>query len=70
MNDMFKHGKEFLILGEEMQIQNNYPLIYQQYLRKLKDHNIKEKVIVREDLRGKIWKSKKWRNRRNYKLFT
>ena len=58
MNDMFKHGKEFLVLGEQGQIQKNYPIIYQQYLRRLKDSGIKEKVIVREDLRGKIWKSK------------
>ncbi|RLJ08186.1 MAG: hypothetical protein DRP16_01900, partial [Candidatus Aenigmatarchaeota archaeon] len=32
MNDMFKHGKEFLVLGEQGQIQKNYPIIYQQYL--------------------------------------
>jgi len=58
MNDMFKHGKEFLVLGEQGQIQKHYPIIYQQYLRRLKDTGIKEKVIIREDLRGKIWKSK------------
>jgi len=57
-NDMFKHGKEFLILGEQGQIQTNYPILYKQYLRRLKESKIKEKVIVREDLRGKIWKSK------------
>ena len=58
MNDMFKRAREFLILGEQRQIQKHYPIIYQQYLRRLKDHKIKEKVIIREDLRGKIWKSK------------
>ncbi len=58
MNDMFKQAKEFLVLGEQGQIQKHYPVIYQQYLRKLKDMKIKEKVIIREDLRGKIWKSK------------
>lgn len=58
MNDMFKRSREFLILGEQGQIQKHYPIIYQQYLRRLKDHKIKEKVIIREDLRGKIWKSK------------
>src|SRR3989338_8807238 len=58
MNDMFKSTKEFLILGEQGQIQKNYPILYQQYLRRLKDHKIKEKVIIREDLQGKIWKSK------------
>ena len=58
MNDMFKRAREFLVLGEQGQIQKHYPIIYQQYLRRLKDHKIKEKVIIREDLRGKIWKSK------------
>ncbi len=58
MNDMFKRARDFLVLGEQGQIQKHYPIIYQQYLRKLKDTKIKEKVIIREDLRGKIWKSK------------
>jgi len=58
MNDMFKQAREFLVLGEQGQIQKHYPILYQQYLRKLKDMKIKEKVIIREDLRGKIWKSK------------
>lgn len=57
MNDMFRYGKEFLVLGEEGQVQKNYPIIYKQYLRRLKENNIKEKVIVREDFRGKIWQS-------------
>lgn len=58
MNDMFKQAREFFVLGEQGQIQKYYPIIYQQYLRKLKDNKVKEKVIIREDLRGKIWKSK------------
>lgn len=57
-NIVFKEGKEFLFLGEEGQIQEYFPEIYRQYLRKLKERGIKEKVIIREDLRGKIWKSK------------
>jgi sugar-specific transcriptional regulator TrmB len=57
-SEVFKVGKEFLILGEQGQIQKNYPLYFQQYLRRLKKSNTKEKVIIREDLRGKIWKSK------------
>lgn len=58
MNDMFKQAREFLVLGEQGQIQKHHPIIYQQYLRRLKETKIKEKVIIREDLRGKIWKSK------------
>ena len=58
ITDMFKCGKEFLVLGEQGQIQLNYPLIYKQYLRMLKETRIKERVIVREDLRGKILQSR------------
>ena len=58
INDMFKCGKEFLVLGEQGQIQKHYPGIYKQYLKRLEESGIREKVVVREDLRGKIWKSK------------
>lgn len=57
-NIVFKDAKEFLFLGEEGQVQKNFPNHYMQYLRRLKETGIKEKVIIREDLRGKIWKSK------------
>lgn len=58
-NIVFKDAKEFLFFGEEGQVQKNYPIYYKQYLRKLKENNIKEKVIIRADLKGKILKSKK-----------
>ena len=59
LNDMFKSNtKEFLVLGEQGQIQTNYPIIYSQYLKKLEKTRIKEKVLVREDFKGKIEKSK------------
>lgn len=58
MNDMFKHGNEFLILGEQGQTQKYYPTLYKQYFRRIVEQNIKEKSIIREDLKGKIWKSK------------
>ena len=59
LNDMFRsNAKEFLILGEQGQIQTNYPIIYSQYLKKLEKTRIKEKVLVREDFRKKIEKSK------------
>lgn len=47
MNDMFKHGKKFLVLGEQGQIQTHYPIVYSQYLKKLEENKIKEKVLVR-----------------------
>ncbi|MCK4649839.1 hypothetical protein KAT36_01265 [Candidatus Pacearchaeota archaeon] len=57
-NEIFKDNKKFFILGEQGQVQINYPEYSEQYLRRLKENKIKEKVIVREDLRGKIKKSK------------
>lgn len=45
MNDMFKYGKEFLVLGEEGQIQANYPILYQQYLLKLNNTELKKKSL-------------------------
>lgn len=59
INDMFKSNeKEFLILGEEGQLQSNYPIIYSQYLKRLEKEKKKEKVLIREDFRKKIGKSK------------
>jgi len=59
INDIFKSKvKEFLVLGEQGQIQINYPIIYSQYLRKLEKEKIKEKVLVRGDFKGKLEKSK------------
>jgi len=58
INDMFKQKTEFLIFGEEGQIQTHSPTLYKQYLRRLIEEDIHEKLIVRGDWRGKIWKSK------------
>ncbi len=57
-NDLFKSAHEILVLGEEGHMQNNYPVLYKQYLKRLENNSLKEKVIVREDLRGKLWNSK------------
>lgn len=59
MNDMLSgKAREILVLGEEGQIQTHYPAVYREYMRRLKELKIREKVLVREDLRGKLWQSK------------
>ena len=58
IDDMFKHGKEFFVFGEEGLMQKYYPALYKQYLRRLKETGIKEKVLVREDFKNNVWKSK------------
>lgn len=58
LDDTFKTGGEFLVFGEQGQIQKNYPGLYRYYLSMLEKKGIREKVLVREDMRGKVWKSK------------
>ena len=59
LNDIFKSKERiFLVFGEQGQAQKNYPIIYKQYLKRLERERKKENVLVREDLRGKIEKSK------------
>jgi len=59
INDMFKSNeKEFLIFGEEGETQKNYQIVYSQYLKRLEKEKKREKVLIREDFRNKIEKSK------------
>lgn len=57
-NDIFKTAKEYFVFGEQGQFQKTNPVYCKQFIRRLNEHNIKENVIVREDFRNKIWKSK------------
>jgi len=57
INDFFKQKDNMLVIGEQAQFQSLYPEQCKQYIRKLKENKMAEKVLVREDLRGKILKS-------------
>ena len=58
LNDLFKCTKEVMVLGEQGQFQTSSSIIFKQYMRKLIETGTKEKVIVREDWRGKVWKTR------------
>ena len=58
LNDLFKCTKEVMVLGEQGQFQTSSSVIFKQYMRKLIETGTKEKVIVREDWRGKVWKTR------------
>lgn len=58
MRDLLTGIKEILVLGEQGQAISAYPEYGNVYLHLLKKNNISEKVIAREDFRGKVpgWK--------------
>jgi len=63
MRDLFKNTKKILVLGEQGQFAKNYPEYGYVYLHLLKKHNVSEKVIAREDFKGKVpgWKKSQFR---------
>ncbi len=58
LDDMFKTGGEFLVFGEQGQIEKHYPGLYMYYLKTIEKLKIRERVLVREDMKGKIRKSR------------
>ena len=55
LNDIFiTEKKEILAMGEEGQFQESYGSQVPQYLRRLKEHKLRERIIAREDMRGRI----------------
>ena len=58
VDDMVTYGTTFRVLGEEGQLQKHHPSLYKQSMRRVREQGIIEKVIVREDMRGKVWKSR------------
>jgi hypothetical protein len=58
LNDIFSSVGEFLVFGEQGQIQKEYPSLYRYYLRMLEKTGSRERVLVRRDMKGKVWKSR------------
>ncbi len=56
--DIIKQGEDYLVFGEEGRFQKVFPIEIERLMKQLEKHNIHEKVLVREDLRGKVAKSK------------
>lgn len=57
IKDIIRTGQNYLVLGEEGKLQEILPLDLEVALKKIARLNIREKVLIREDFRGKILKS-------------
>lgn len=58
LQDILKTGKDYLAFGEEGKFQKILPIEIERLMKQLEKRKIHEKVLVREDLRGKVAKSK------------
>jgi sugar-specific transcriptional regulator TrmB len=56
--DIIKQGEDYLVFGEEGKFQKVFPIDVEKFMKRLEKNKIHEKVLVREDLRGKVLKSK------------
>jgi len=56
--DIIKTGKDYLAFGEEGRFQKVFPIEIENFMKRLEKNKIHEKVLVREDLRGRVPKSK------------
>ena len=57
LKDIIKHKKDYLVFGEEGRFQQTLPIYSKQFMKKLEESNIKEKVLVKEGQKN-IVKSK------------
>ncbi len=58
LKDVLKVKKDYVVFGEEGRLQELFPIEFEWFLKDVVKLGIKEKVLVREDLRGKAWKTK------------
>mgnify|MGYP001294978295 CR=1 FL=1 len=58
LKDIIRTKKDYIVFGEESQFQEILPIFVYQFINQLSKNNIHEKVLVREDFRNKILKSK------------
>jgi len=58
LKDIIREGKDYLAFGEEGRFQEALPIYIHQFLLQVVKNKMHEKVLVREDLRGKVVKVK------------
>jgi len=58
LNDIIRTKKDYIVFGEEGRFQEVLPIDIHQFLLQIEKNNIHEKVLVREDWRGNVIKSK------------
>lgn len=54
LKDIIREKKNYLVFGEEGQFQETLPIFIKQFIRDVKHYNIKERVLSKEEKRGKI----------------
>jgi len=54
LKDMIRERKDYSIFGEEGQFQKILPIYIKQFLRDVKHNNMKERLLSKEEKRGKI----------------
>lgn len=58
LKDIIRTKKDYLAFGEEGRFQKVLPIDIQRFLKEIEKNRMHEKVLVREDFRGKIIQSK------------
>lgn len=58
LKDIIRTRKDYIVFGEEGRFQETLPIGIHQFLNQIVKNNIHEKVLVREDWKGKALKSK------------
>jgi sugar-specific transcriptional regulator TrmB len=58
IKDIITTKQDYIAFGEEGRSQEVLPIDVKKFLRQLEKNNIHERVLIREDMRGKILKSK------------
>lgn len=58
LKDILRTGRNYNVFGEEGQFQKILPIVSHQFLKQIVKMNIHEQVLVREDFREKVIKSK------------
>ncbi|MBD3247410.1 hypothetical protein GF378_02210 [Candidatus Pacearchaeota archaeon] len=54
LKDVIREGKNFSVFGEEGQFQETLPVYIHQFLRDVKHNQIKERLLSKEEKRGKL----------------
>lgn len=58
LKDIIRGGKDYVAFGEEGKFQKVLPIDVQRFVKELEKNKIYERVLVREDLRGKVLKAR------------
>ena len=58
LKDILRTGRDYIVFGEEGRFQKILPIASHQFLRQIEKSNVHEKVLVREDFKSKILKTK------------